>query len=133
MNLSYLADTHILLWTFSKPDKISADIKSVLDDTGATVFYSPISLWEIAIKYGLGKLAVLGMSPEEFLAELENSFFTYRPLDPQTLISSYRLPSHHRDPFDRMLFWEAIRSDLVLLSADNRSDAYATSGLKIIH
>jgi PIN domain nuclease of toxin-antitoxin system len=133
MKLNYLADTHILLWTLNQPQRLPRDIKSVLDDDEVVIYYSPVSLWEIAIKHGLGKLDLLGHSPEEFLAELENSFFTYRPLDPQTLISSYRLPSHHRDPFDRMLFWEAIRGDLVLLSADSRSDAYVSSGLKIIH
>jgi PIN domain nuclease of toxin-antitoxin system len=47
--------------------------------------------------------------------------------------SSYRLPAHHKDPFDRLLFWEAIRSDLVLLGADTISDAYIPAGLKVIH
>jgi PIN domain nuclease of toxin-antitoxin system len=41
------------------------------------VFYSPINLWEIAIKYGLEKLGIEGSTPEEFLVELEGSFFTY--------------------------------------------------------
>jgi PIN domain nuclease of toxin-antitoxin system len=54
-------------------------------------------------------------------------------LDRQTLASSYRLPAHHKDPFARFLVWEAIRSDLVLLSADTASDAYAPVGLKVIH
>lgn len=50
----------------------------------------------------------------------------------QTLASSYRPPTHHKDPFDRLLFWEAIRSDLALLIADTISDAYASAGLKVI-
>jgi PIN domain nuclease of toxin-antitoxin system len=133
MSLKYLVDTHILLWAFTAPGKLSADIKTVLSDSETEVFYSPVNLWEIAIKYGLGKLEIEGSTPEEFLVELEGSFFTYKPLDRQTLASSYRLPAHHKDPFDRLLFWEAIRSDLVLLSADTISDTYITAGLKVIH
>jgi PIN domain nuclease of toxin-antitoxin system len=133
MSLKYLADTHILLWAFTDPGKLSTNIKAVLSDSETEVFYSSVNLWEIAIKYGLGKLEIAGSTPEEFLVELEGSFFTYKPLDRQTLASSYRLPTHHKDPFDRLLFWEAIRSDLVLLSADTISDAYASVGLKLIH
>ncbi|MDR1014403.1 MAG: type II toxin-antitoxin system VapC family toxin [Coriobacteriales bacterium] len=133
MGLRYLADTHILLWALNRPERLSQGIRSVLSDGDAVVRYSPVSLWEIAIKYGLGKLDLLGHSPEEFFVELESSFFVYRPLDPQALISSYRLPSHHRDPFDRLLFWEAIQGDLVLLSADAGSDAYTQGGLRVIH
>ncbi|MDR1184395.1 MAG: type II toxin-antitoxin system VapC family toxin [Coriobacteriales bacterium] len=133
MSLKYLADTHILLWAFTDSGKLSADIKAILEDDETEVFYSPVSLWEIAIKYGLGKLVIQGCTPEEFLVELETSFFTYRPLGRQTLVSSYHLPAYHKDPFDRLLFWEAIRGDLVLLSADTRSDAYIPAGLQVIH
>jgi PIN domain nuclease of toxin-antitoxin system len=133
MSLKYLADTHVLLWALNQPQRLSRGIRSILEDEATTVCYSSISLWEIAIKHGLGKLDLLGHSPEEFLAELERSFFVHRPLDPHSLISSYHLPSHHRDPFDRMLIWEAIRNNLVLLSADGKSDAYAEDGLKVAH
>jgi PIN domain nuclease of toxin-antitoxin system len=133
MTHNYLADTHILIWTLNQPQKVSRAVAAILKDDNSKVYYSPVSLWEIAIKHGLGKLDLLGHSPEEFLAELEDSFFIYRPISPQALISSYRLASHHRDPFDRMLFWQAIQSDLTLLSADTRSNDYAPSGLKVVH
>ncbi|MDR2108599.1 MAG: type II toxin-antitoxin system VapC family toxin [Coriobacteriales bacterium] len=133
MSLNYLADTHILIWAINQPRRVSREVSAILHDDLAVIYYSPVSLWEIAIKHGLGKLDLLGHSPEEFLAELENSFFVYKPLDPQTLISSYRLAPHHRDPFDRMLFWEAIRNDLVLLSAGARSKNYTTNGLRVVH
>lgn len=132
MSLNYLADTHVLLWALNQPQRLPQAIKLVLEDELTTVYYSSISLWEIAIKYGLGKLDLLGHSPEEFLAALEGSFFIHKPLDPHGLISSYRLPSHHRDPFDRMLIWEAIRNDLVLLSADKSTGTYAEDGLRTI-
>jgi PIN domain nuclease of toxin-antitoxin system len=133
MSLKYLADTHILLWAFTDSGKLSAGIKAILSDGETEVFYSPINLWEIAIKYGLGKLEIKGSTPEEFLVELESSFFAYRPIGRQTLVSSYHLPAHHKDPFDRLLIWEAIHGDLVLLSADAISDAYVPAGLKVIH
>jgi PIN domain nuclease of toxin-antitoxin system len=117
----------------NQPQRLTPDIRRVLQSPDATIFYSAISLWEISIKFGLGKLDLLGHSPEELFAELEQSFFIYRQLDAQALISSYHLPQHHKDPFDRMLFWEAICNDLMLLSADNKSDAYQSSGLRSIH
>lgn len=131
--MKFLVDTHILLWSFTDPERMSPDIRVVLEDEEAQIFYSPISLWEISIKYGLGKLRLDGMSPEEFLTELEQSFFIEKKMDKQTLTSSYQLPRYHKDPFDRMLFWEAIQSDLALLSVDGACDAYLPEGLRVIH
>jgi PIN domain nuclease of toxin-antitoxin system len=133
MKLKYLVDTHILLWTFSNPTMISKGIRDVLEDEDAEIYYSPVSLWEISIKYSLGKLHISGMTPEEFYAELEDSFLERHTLNDKVVISSHALPRHHKDPFDRLLFWEAIQDDMVLLSVDNASDRYIKNGLKVIH
>jgi PIN domain nuclease of toxin-antitoxin system len=68
--MNYLADTHILLWSFLETDKLSEEIKSILLDENNIIYYSPISLWEISIKYGLGKLSLKGGTPENFFDEL---------------------------------------------------------------
>jgi PIN domain nuclease of toxin-antitoxin system len=130
--MRYLLDTHVLLWSFLESRKISEGVQAVMDDEGALVCYSPVSLWEIAIKYRLGKLDLRGHTPEELFEEINNGGFPCKNLENQTIISSYQLPLRHKDPFDRMLFWEAIQSDMVLLSSDRSSSLYKTEGLRVI-
>ena len=131
--MRYLADTHILLWAFGDNSKLSLTIAGALRETQSQVFFSVVSLWEIAIKFGLGKLSIHGVTPEEFLAELDRSFFDCLPLDNDTVASSHRLPRLHGDPFDRLLIWQAIASGCTLLSADTATDRYAASGLTVLH
>jgi len=131
--MNYLADTHILLWSFLETAKLSEKIKSILLDEDNVIYYSPISLWEISIKYGLKKLALKGGTPDDFFNELNNSYYHCKAIDNIELITNYKLPIHHKDPFDRFLIWEAIRNDFILMSVDENMDLYKKDGLKIIH
>ena len=56
-----------------------------------------------------------------------------KEIDAIDLITNYKLPSYHKDPFDRFLIWEAIRNDFVLISHDENIEQYKKEGLKIIH
>ena len=131
--MRYLADTHVLLWAFEKKSKLSPGMIAALEDRNSEVLYSPASLWEISIKYGLGKLQIHGVTPEEFLEELDKSFFDCLPLDNSVIASSYKLPRLHGDPFDRLLIWQAVSSGATLLSADPATDAYVAHGLSVVH
>ena len=130
--MNYLVDTHILLWSFLETDKLSKEIKTVLLDENNDIYYSPISLWEISIKYGLKKLSLHGGTPDDFFAELNNSYFRCKMIEPLHLITNYKLPVYHKDPFDRFLIWEAIRNDYVLISADKNMELYKKEGLRLI-
>ena len=101
-------------------------------DENNDIFYSPISLWEISIKFGKGKLFLNGGTPDDFFAELVNSFFQCKLIEPINLITNYKLPVCHKDPFDRFLIWEAIRSDHILLSYDEEMELYKNEGLKVV-
>jgi len=129
----FLADTHILLWSFLATNKLSREIKSILLNETNEIYYSPISLWEISIKYGLKKLSLKGGTPEDFYNELSYSFFLCKTIDLRDLINSYKLPLYHKDPFDRFLIWEAIRNDIILLSVDKNMELYKKEGLKVIY
>ena len=131
--MNYLVDTHILLWSFLKTGKLSKGIKSILLDENNEIYYSQISLWEISIKYGLKKLSLNGGTPEDFFKELNNSFYRCKTLNPVDLITNYRLPVHHKDPFDRFIIWEAIRNDFILLSSDRNMEFYKKDGLLVVH
>jgi PIN domain nuclease of toxin-antitoxin system len=130
---AYLADTHVLLWALNNPRRLSPAMVDILADAAADVRYSHASLWEMAIKFSLGKLDLAGHTPEDVAAALADSLFDPEPLDAATLASSHRLPRRHQDPFDRLLVWQAIQHDLVLLTADTSLETYAEDGLRLIH
>jgi PIN domain nuclease of toxin-antitoxin system len=102
-------------------------------DENSEIYYSPISLWEISIKFGLKKLFLKGGTPDTFYKELQNSFYHCKEIDKIDLITNYKLPVYHKDPFDRFLIWEAIRNDFILISSDEKMALYKKEGLKVIY
>jgi len=130
--MNYLVDTHILLWSFLATDKLSAMAKSILLDETNEIYYSPISLWEISIKYGLKKLSLNGGTPDDFFNELNRSYYHCKTIKSTDLITSYKLPMYHKDPFDRFLIWEAIRNNFILLSVDETMKSYKKDGLRVV-
>jgi PIN domain nuclease of toxin-antitoxin system len=71
------------------------------------------------------------LTPEELFEELENSYYIFKETGNKNIITNYKLPMYHKDPFDRFLIWESIKSNLVLLSVDNTLAQYKKDGLKI--
>ena len=130
--MKILLDTHYLLWAFIDTSKISPSVYTKLLADENDVFYSQASLWEIAIKYNMRKLSLKGMKPEEFYEEVENSFFKCRPLKNDELINFYKLPIEHKDPFDRIMIWQSIKSDYYFLSVDSQVANYKKYGLKTL-
>jgi PIN domain nuclease of toxin-antitoxin system len=130
--MNYLVDSHILLWSFIEPQKITKNIRQILLDEDNNIYYSPINLWEISIKYGLKKLYLNNLTPEEFFGELENSYYMCKGIDNLNIITNYKLSMFHKDPFDRFIICESIRNDFILLSVDKTLTQYKEDGLKII-
>jgi len=130
--MKYLVDTQILLWSFIDPEQLSPAVSQILIDENNIIYYSPINLWEISIKYGLKKLDLKGITPQDFYEEIDNSFYICKEMNNDDLITSYKLPMYHKDPFDRFLIWEAIRNDFILISADKNIELYKKDGLKVV-
>ena len=130
--MKYLVDTQILLWSFIEPEQLSSTVSQILLDENNIIYYSPINLWEISIKYGLNKLDLKGITPQEFYKEINNSFYICKEISNDDLVTSYKLPVYHKDPFDRFLIWEAIRNDFVFLSVDKNIELYKKEGLKFV-
>jgi PIN domain nuclease of toxin-antitoxin system len=86
--MNYLVDTHILLWSFLETHKLSEEIKSILLNEDNDIYYSPINLWEISIKYGLKKLFFNGGTPDDFFKELKNSYYVCKEIDNNDLITN---------------------------------------------
>jgi PIN domain nuclease of toxin-antitoxin system len=130
--MKYLVDTQILLWSFIDPEKLSSTVSQILTDENNIIHYSPINLWEISIKYGLKKMDLKGITPQNFYKEVENSFYICKEMNNEDIITSYKLPIYHKDPFDRFLIWEAVRNDFVFMSADSQMELYKKDGLKVV-
>ncbi len=87
-------------------------------------------MWEISLKYALGKLCLEGISPDELPLAAKQMQIESFSLQPQVAASFYQLPANpHRDPFDQMIIWQAISSDLALLSDDSNFKNYQQYGL----
>ncbi|MGF7107730.1 type II toxin-antitoxin system VapC family toxin [Treponema pedis] len=130
--MKILLDTHYLLWAFIDTSKIPQSVYNKLLADENEVFYSQASLWEISIKFNMGKLSLNGMKPEGFYEEVENSFLKCRPFKSDELITFYKLPIEHKDPFDRIMIWQSIRSGYYFLSVDSKVVNYKKYGLKIL-
>jgi PIN domain nuclease of toxin-antitoxin system len=128
--MNYIVDTHILIWSFTDPDRLSQKVQSTLLNEENTIFYSQYSLWEISLKYSLKKLQLKQKTPEQFYKVLEASFFECKPIDNLELITFYKLPIEHKDPFDRTIIWQAIVNDLILISDDPNLEMYKRYGLR---
>ena len=85
---------------------------------------SAASLWEIAIKAGLGKLTLPGRPVAYFPPLLDRSGVTVIPIQAEHALYTAALPPHHRDPFDRLLIAVALVERLPILSAGRAFDAY---------
>jgi PIN domain nuclease of toxin-antitoxin system len=103
----------------------------LLGDTQTRVHVSVVSLWEISIKAGLGKLDYSGICVHELLEAIEGHGFTILDLDPEEAIGSIALSkTAHKDPFDRMLAWQAMSRHLTLVTTDHSMAEFEGFGLK---
>lgn len=118
--MQLLLDTHVLLWALSAPERLSAGSRAALASGKNSLYLSAASLWEIEIKKGLGKLRL----PEQFDDELERLRLAELPVRLAHARELRTLPSHHEDPFDRMLVAQARVESLVIVTADPNVRAY---------
>ncbi len=131
--MKYLLDTCAMLWALQDTARLSATARKSLQNSQNTIAVSVVSYWEISLKRGLGKLTLDGAEPEDFPRFVAEAGWSTLPLSPETAASSGRLPllPHHRDSFDRLLVWSALRENLTLVSRDGIMRAYAPYGLKV--
>jgi PIN domain nuclease of toxin-antitoxin system len=129
--MRYLLDTHVFVWSLMDTAKLSDKVKKILLSENS-LFVSSISLWEISIKYNLGKLKLNGLTPEELYKEAVGWGFVFIPFSNKEAISFHRLQRLHKDPFDRMIIWQSISNGMTLLSKDSSMIGYEKFGLDLI-
>ncbi len=121
MNL--LLDTHVLLWWLDDHPTLSKKAKAAIADGKNLVFVSAVVIWEIRIKQALGKLEI----PRNFQRVLDDQPFEMLDITVEHAHTVGDLPTHHRDPFDRMLIAQAKVEGLTLVTRDIRLKKYKVS------
>jgi PIN domain nuclease of toxin-antitoxin system len=109
-----LLDTHTLIWSLIDETKLTDETRELLFEA-PSVYVSVVSLWELSIKFQLGKLELDGRSPEETWLAAERIGFKLLPLAANEVLGFYRLERLHKDAFDRMIIWQAIKNNVILI------------------
>jgi len=130
----YLLDTHALIWTILETDKLSKNIKDIIIDRNNKICVSTVSFWEISLKTRIGKFSFEKIKIKDFPKYIREMDFTIKDLEEKETITFYEFPlkENHKDPFDRMLIWQAITKDMIMISKDKLFRQYKKDGLKCI-
>lgn len=128
MTERFLLDTHTFLWLASTPGKVPASVRERLA-VAPVVALSTVSAWEIAIKYGLGRLP-LPQPPATWLPGRRLAMGVEAlAFEERHAVATAHLADHHRDPFDRALVAIAASDGWTLVSRDPRVRAYGVDTL----
>jgi PIN domain nuclease of toxin-antitoxin system len=125
--MSYLLDTNIFLWAASDPKKLSRKLLAILMSPEANLFLSIGSVWEIVIKSSLRRLK---MTPKDTELAIKDLGVTILNITLEDLETLYKLPPHHKDPFDRLIISQALTSSMTIMTTDLEFKSY--SKLKVV-
>jgi PIN domain nuclease of toxin-antitoxin system len=120
-----MLDTHVAIWALETPQKLGLDARRLIDDAANDIAVSVVTIWEIAIKRGLG--ARPGRPPfsgKEAIRFFAEAGFDLLPVGPDHAAAVEHLPRIHADPFDRLLVAQALTEPMRLMSVDDHVLAY---------
>jgi PIN domain nuclease of toxin-antitoxin system len=127
--MKLLLDTHVFLWFISGDRRLDVKYAETIRDSTNTVYLSVVSVWEAAVKHGIGRLP-LPADPTVYLpTQRVRHGIMSLPLDESSVAGIPNLPSLHRDPFDRMLVCQARHHDLTLITFDKLIGSYPVKTL----
>jgi PIN domain nuclease of toxin-antitoxin system len=115
--LNILLDTHIALWAITDDPKLPAKARDLIVAPRNTVWVSVVSIWEIAIKHGLGR-GDMPVSSMDALNYFRQAGYRFLGIELEHAAAVEALPSHHQDPFDRMLVAQALAEPMRLITHD---------------
>lgn len=130
--MKYLLDTHTLLWSILDTKKLSKKVKEILENRTNEISVSTIALWEIALKSSIGKLEFENLNIERLPFYIEITGYSIIDLDKIEAVSYTKLPlkENHKDPFDRIMIWQAISRNMIFITRDKKMEEYQNDGLK---
>ncbi len=120
-------DSHTLIWAVDEPPRLSLAAATALQDPANELLLSVATIWEIAIKIGLNKLTLAQPFSRWMNRAIADLGLSLAPITVQYADVLVTLPSHHRDPFDRLIIAQALTDALLIVSADSRFDSYGVT------
>ena len=127
--MTLLVDTHLLLWAAGEPQRLSKKARRLLDDPDSQLWFSAVSLWEVAIKHGLGR-EDFRVDPRRLRRGLIDNGWRELTISSEHAVATLDLPPLHKDPFDRMLVAQAQVEGLALVTSDELVARYGGNILK---
>ncbi len=115
--MKLLLDTHLLLWAANEPGRLSAAALALLNDPDHELLFSAASIWEIAIKNGLGR-ADFQVDARLLRRGLLDNGYLELPITSAHAVFVESLPPVHKDRFDRILVAQATAEGITLITAD---------------
>jgi PIN domain nuclease of toxin-antitoxin system len=119
-----LIDAHMLLWAVDDVAKLGPSALAVLQDPANDLFVSAGTIWELAIKVGLGKLTHSQPSRPWIERALADLGAIVLPIGVAHADTQVAMPNHHRDPFDRPLIAQALVEGMAIIGVDVHFDPY---------
>lgn len=116
--MKLLLDTHLLLWAAGLPNRLSSAARKLIDNPSNELLFSAASIWEVAIKRGLGR-SDFQADPRLLRRGLLDNGYSELPILSDHVVTIDSLPTIHKDPFDRMLVAQATVEGITLLTADS--------------
>ena len=127
--MKLLLDTHTFIWWDNEPDKLSPKVIDLCQDQNNRLILSVVSIWEIQIKSQLGKLTLNHSLADLVEGQQHANQIEILPIELTHVLALNKLPSHHKDPFDRLLIAQANTENAFLLSKDAVFSAYSVNVL----
>lgn len=128
--MKLLLDTHLLLWAAGQPDQLSHDALALIENTAHELVFSAASLWEVAIKRGLGRQD-FRVDPRLLRRGLLDNGYLELPITSEHTVMVDGLPPLHKDPFDRILVAQSLVEGILLVTADPIVAQYSGSIRKV--
>lgn len=125
-----LLDTHVALWAITDSPRLTMAARRLILAPGNRIHVSAASIWEIAIKHGLGKPG-MPISGTEALGWFTKAGYAFLPVNAEHAALVETLPAHHTDPFDRLLVAQALAEPMRLMTHDALVAKYSDTTITV--
>lgn len=131
--MDYLLDTNVLIFMGYRPDRLTDEVRVILEDTDNRLYFSAASIWEVVIKSGLNKPDFDVQDPALFRDRLFKADLLEIPVKSEHTLVVADLPERlHKDPFDRLIVAQAKHSKMALITSDSKLIDFVSDYITVI-
>jgi PIN domain nuclease of toxin-antitoxin system len=129
-----LLDTHTFIWAISDTNQLSKNALEMIKSADNIVYVSVLSFWEISLKISIKKFFFDGIIVNDLPDYVKKMGFRILEMKAHEActFANLQLKDNHKDPFDRMIIWQAITGNMTLISKDKMFVQYIDNGLRLI-